>query len=241
MRNAGRRTFAMLFAAAAIGSGIVFVTSAHADTITVPGDTADGQTVTRDLADKCNSGSPERTCTWSNAKLTIGDGKAEVVGTNGGSQKFVNCGAGTLTETLSWSRTSGHETTFGGSVTFGGALGNLFNKLEAEAGLNLGGTWSKERTFESATQMEVPSGETGWVVHTERRVTVNGTLTVVAGENTFILPEATITAPHGKEVGVISTHTRKHTPADKAICDNAPAPIVTPGTPERLKAVAFDE
>ncbi len=212
--------------AACTGVGILATTSnsASAAALIVKPDTPDGETVIKDLVAKCNTPSPERKCTWSDVKVESRAAKGEIVGKDGKPQKFVNCGNGLARPSVTWSRTTGYTVTVGAKVGFKATVDELFVGFEANADFSISGAWKDDVTFSDTTSFDVPVGETGWITHAEKQVVGTGTLTVVAGENTFVIPDVEIVAPHGQDQGSTLTHTRKHTEADKAECASAPAP-----------------
>ncbi len=172
------------------------------------------------------------TCVWTNTKVSNpADAKSTVVGDDNNAQKFVNCGDGTLKETVSWSRSSDTTTSLSGSVMGATDVSALFVSFEATVTYSVGGEWTSGRNYTASTLLEVPPGETGWITHTEKRVKGTGDLLLnLKDTGELLIKDVEFDAPAKESTGTIGTHTRKHTASDTEICKNAPAPIIVEGS-----------
>ncbi|WP_329282524.1 hypothetical protein [Streptomyces sp. NBC_01451] len=182
------------------------------------------------IRDKQNGANVVSNCKWTDIKVTTVDGKSVIVGDNDNAQKFVNCGTGTLRETVSWSRGSQTAVTIAASVAFKGEVSFLIAAFEASGTITGSTAWTFERTYTNNTTVEVPPGETGWITHAEKRIKGTGTLDLQLRANTpgdflqFLIKDVEIDSPAKEAGGSIVTHTRKHTAADKEICANNAEP-----------------
>lgn len=185
---------------------------------------------------------PVSTCEWQNIRISNpADAKSVVVGDENNALKFVNCGDGILKETVTWSRSSDMTRTFAGGIAFEGEVDAIFVKFDASATYSHGHELANGKTYTASTLLEVPPGETGWITHSEKRMTGTGDLFLKqkdAGE--FLMKDIKFDGPVKDSNGAIGTHTRKHTASDAAVCASAPAPIVVEGTEPTGKLVRAD-
>jgi hypothetical protein len=106
---------------------------------------------------------------------------------------LVNCGAGTLEQEIGWSRTSSEVDTLGGSVGVEyESPGKFFNgKIE----VSYQHQWTSSRTWSQSTSLVVPADHYGWVDVASPQLTVTASITAIAGNQKYVLPDVAVSQP----------------------------------------------
>lgn len=225
MKNLAKKAVLGVASIGMLAGGMVAVQSAQAaETITV---TAGDSARIRTLIDACNRKDPGYACSWSGVRALTRDTPPTIVGPDGGTKKFLNCGTdGFLRETINWSRTNESSFTIGTTVGTKAEVSEIFASLEVSASASEDQSMGNSRTFGSAITVEVEPGQVAWIWHAAKENVLAGTLTAVetGGEQiTWILPEAEFKGPHPTDGGSSGVSDDVQNAAELQLCAEANA------------------